>query len=188
MDTLYNASRTYWGGAIVAWDKQNSPKPELSLVSLSMGDIKTATFPDEIVDDFGEVHHQYPSTVVWEVNLYTNGRVANPDLDYSERINTAVNDLTEFVKYLKSPGLEKFYKDHNISILQKTDVRDVSIVVNDSSYEYRAMVEFDINFVSETVGTGGNKVTTDSGGGGTSDTSGDNGWFNKVNITREGGN
>lgn len=174
-DTLINLFKPYWNGAIVAWAMQGAPKPEDPLILLKMGTVKTATFPDEMVDDNGEVHYQYPSSVILEINFFSNGTIANPESEYSSKINTTESDLLEFVKYLKTPLAMEACKAENISIMLYSDVVDASEILNELDYEYRAMVELKVDFVTETVGLGNVNITED------------NGWFNKVNIS-EGGN
>lgn len=199
-DNITAYAIAYFSGAVVVWGQQSAPKPKTTMVMLKINYVNSSTFAETMIDSDGEIHYQYPSKAILEVNLFTNGRVAHPPTipqgetvpspAYSARINTAVNDLLEFVKYLKSPKTIDWAKSLNIAIMPLESggavVNDVSGILNEASFEYRAMAEFEISFVTETQGIGGNAIQSDSGGGG-GDTSGSAGWFNKININKKEG-
>ena len=83
-------------------------------------------------------------------------------------VNTAVDDMVDFVNYMTSFHADDVYDLLNISVRPEGDVLDTSAVL-DSDYEYRAMQEFIISFVQETDGYAGiaksNWKPTPSGGG-----------------------
>ena len=120
------------------------------LVTMRFGTAHTTTFPVEKVLD-GELCSCYPSTAKLEVQLFTDGAL----LPNGARENTAVGDLTDYVNYMRSEMVTQRLSKDYISILPAGDVQDVTAIINDSSYEYRAMVEFDLSYTTIAVGFAG---------------------------------
>ena len=82
-----------------------------------------------------------------QVDLYTDGlRISE-----TERENTAVNDLTEFINFLNSPHVDVWCFINDIDITTGT-VRDLTGVISDSSWQYRAMTELELGFTERTKG------------------------------------
>lgn len=165
----------YFQNATVEWAQSSEPKPEKALVLLKWGHAKYNLSPDFVIADDGEPVFTYTAEVVLEVDLYTNGTNAFPEEEYSSQVNTAVHDLIQFMLFLNSPKALAFADLNNLTILPSQngsgEPTDVSSVLNDSSYEYRARVELGVSFTTETKGIAGGEVT------------GDTGWFNKVNLS-----
>jgi len=145
----------YFAGATVIWAQEKTVKPAPALVTLRMGNVSRPLRPImQIVD--GVPCGFYPSRVVLEVNLYTKGAaVAGGNGKTIARDNTAINDMLDFVNYLNSPFVTDWCYVHDIAITPNGDVTDVSAVVNDINWEYRAMAEFFVDFMQSAVGATG---------------------------------
>lgn len=148
--TLFTITSEYFSGATVDMANTKRAKKTKPLVTMRFGTAHTTTFPVEKVLD-GELCSCYPSTAKLEVQLFTDGAL----LPNGARENTAVGDLTDYVNYMTSKLMVTEFGRHDLTILTAGPVQEVSTIINDTSYEYRAMVEFDVNFTMATVGYGG---------------------------------
>ena len=61
----------------------------------------------------------------------SNGRTAGID-------NTSMNDLLSFMDYLNSQYVTEWSHRHDLSILLDSDPQDITGLINDTTYEYRA--------------------------------------------------
>lgn len=134
----------YWGGAVVVWGATEKVKPFSPLIVLRLGTVTRATQPiTQNID--GIVFSAYPSEAPLQVDLFTQGNAVKVDGDeYYE--NTATNDLLDFINFLDSPSTVEWSNSKDISIALITGVQDVSEVINDSQWQYRAMVELRLTF------------------------------------------
>ena len=166
-DILLNMVQGYFAGASVMWGEQNNVRPSSPFIRLKLGSISR---PQHLLLKTGNaVPCGYIlSTTIFSVELFTHGRKMTDEDGDSYFINTAMDDLSDFVSYMLSPYADDVYERHNISLRTEGDILDTSAVL-DSDYEYRAMQEFAVEFMQEARGYAGishdNWEPTPSGGG-----------------------
>jgi hypothetical protein len=147
---VYGITAAYFTGASVEMANTKSAKKGKPLVKLAFGPAQSTQFPVEQFID-GELCSFYPTTAKLEVQLFTNGfRLPNGAME-----NTAVGDLTDYVNYMMSEMVTNELNLQNLSMLVDGPVQDTTAIINDVSYEYRALVEFNVNFTVAAVGFAG---------------------------------
>jgi hypothetical protein len=145
----------YFSTALVAYGEVDMVKPNTAFVTLKTGSMSRPLQPiTQIID--GIPCGYYPSRTVLEVNLFTKGvEIVVPDGQDTPYENTAVNDLTEFVNFINSPHTIDRCAALDIAITPKGNVLDVTALLNNTKWEYRAMAEFDVDFMQLSVGSAG---------------------------------
>ena len=147
---IYDATVSYFANATVTMANTKQVKKAKPMVTMKFGPLQSNTFPNEVEYE-GEPCDYYPASAKLEVQLFTNGRqLSNGGME-----NTAVGDLTDYVNYMTSKMMVVEFGKHDLTVMKAGAVQDVSAIINDTSYEYRAMVEFDVNFTMAVVGYGG---------------------------------
>jgi hypothetical protein len=141
---LYDRVAAYWGGADIAWGSTDKVKPLDPLVILQLGTVTRASQPiTQMIN--GIVFSAYPSTVPLQIDLFTRGReVDESEGEYSE--NTATSDLLDFVNFLDSTSTIEWSNKNDVSLILLGGVQDLSEIINDSQWQYRAMVEISVSF------------------------------------------
>jgi hypothetical protein len=141
---IYERIAAYWGGATVAWGATDKVKPSAPLVILRLGTVTRANQPiTQMVN--GIVFSAYPSEVSMQVDLFTKGNTVDTEGgSYTE--NTATSDLLDFVNFLDSVATVEWSSKNDISVALLNGVQDLSEVINDSRWQYRAMVELRVTF------------------------------------------
>ena len=201
---LYNLVSIYFGGAAVSWGKvSGTVKSGSPAIVLNTGDIKRSYQPIRKNIE-GVSVNSYPSSTTLQVDLYTKGeKVIKKQNVTAANENTAVNDLVEFVNFLGSEWVDVWTFHEDITIIADT-VRNLSDIINDVRWEYRAMVELEIWFTQSAAGHTGTmwdggvaydengnplslgKFKPNSSGGGTQELADDTtGWFEQVEIEEE---
>jgi len=187
--------RRYFAGATVRWCETNQVKPPYPFVALKLTDVSHFLHPDESGEI--ETSQRYYCTGRIVLNLYTGGRkgAKKPGMSAPPSRNTAVSDLQGFARYLGSDAGQDFLGEHDICLQEEGRTVDVSALLNDAKYEYRAMQEFSISFVDDVYGhssttppAGQDSTVPTPSGGGTSDQAADtSGWFEsaEVNYSKE---
>lgn len=187
--------RRYFAGATVRWCETNQVKPPYPFVALKLTDVSHFLHPDESGEI--ETSQRYYCTGRIVLNLYTGGRkgAKKPGMSAPPSRNTAVSDLQGFIRYLGSDAGQDFLGEHDICLQEEGKTVDVSALLNDAKYEYRAMQEFSISFADDVYGhssvtppTGQDSTVPTPSGGGTSDQVADtSGWFEsaEVNYSKE---
>ena len=188
-ENLYDITRTYFGNMPddgVVWADGNTAKPTLPFVMLKTGPLTPSGNSIQGPNDT----RLYVMKTVWEVDLYTPGAErGGEDGDAPARENTAVNDLLDFVNFLRSDYATDLAESLNITISLMGSVTDVTALLNEIGQEFRAMAEFQVTFIQAAggyagVSTPGWKPT--SSGGGTEDLAAkETGYFEKVVIKEE---
>lgn len=187
--------RRYFAGATVRWCETNQVKPPYPFVALKLTDVSHFLHPDESGEI--ETSQRYYCTGRIVLNLYTGGRkgAEKPGMSAPPSRNTAVSDLQRFARYLGSDAGQDFLGEHDICLQEEGRTVDISALLNDAKYEYRAMQEFSISFVDDVYGhssttppAGQDSTVPTPSGGGTSDQAADtSGWFEsaEVNYSKE---
>jgi hypothetical protein len=143
-EKLYERIATYWGGAEVVWGATNKVKPPAPLVVMRLGTVNRAKQPiTQMIN--GIVFSAYPTETTLQIDLFTKGKtVAAEGGQYTE--NTAESDLMNFVNYLDSVATIEWSNENDVSVSLLNGVQDLSEIVNDSQWQYRAMCEFSVAF------------------------------------------
>lgn len=152
---LLDLTERYFTGAKVTWAQEKLVKPAPALVTLRTGNVSRPLQPiTEVID--GVPCGYYPSRVLLEVNLFTKGKTFKPeDGATAAQENTAVNDLLDFVNFINSPVVIDWCFTKDIAITPNGDVLDATAAINDTRWEYRAMIELTVDFVQAAVGATG---------------------------------
>ena len=146
---LYDLTKMFFQNATVIWAEQTITKPKLPYVTLKMKGVQRPRFP---VTDAEQKRFYHASTIL-EINLYTQGEpvnvAQNAIVNYK---NTAASDLNDFFLFLESEEITDQLVSNDIEVSIKTPVNDLSELLNDSSYRYRAMAEATVSFTMEAGG------------------------------------
>lgn len=157
-DVLRGIVEMYFANADVIWSQRNNTQRKKPCVALKLRSAGRATHSSDIQED--DVLRGYiPSKSILEINLFTNGRkteVGDGMLPIFE--NTAVADLEDFCNFVVSPKVTEICDEENITIMQKGDVIDVTTLLDGVDNEFRAQVEFDVDYMQEVSGAYGVSV------------------------------
>ena len=141
----------YFGAATVSWGMTRTVSSHVPQIVLSMGTLQRHYHP--ITRSVNGVPiNAYPSQATLQVDLYTMG-VKTKDIPgvKSAYDNTAVNDMTDFVNFLGSAYVDNWTGQNDLSILV-SEVRDLTALINDTTWDYRAMIEIEVGFTQSAVG------------------------------------
>ena len=138
----------------IVWGMAKPVNPGSPKVALTAGPIKRPEHVNRLYVD-GIVVDVWPSKTTLQVDLFTKGAPTtdNPNVIAAHE-NTAVNDLTEFVDFLHSVYVDRWSFINDVS-LNANNVQDLTELINDTSWKYRAMVEIEIGFTQVAVGFAG---------------------------------
>lgn len=136
-------TQSYFPDYMVVFANQSrTPKPELPLVTLAPGNLhRPLAANTDFNREDGMAVGYYLSRLPIVVDLFTNGKPITEDDEVVAYENTALDELLGFADYMNSiPGVD-WCQRHNVSILLESDAQDITGMVNDSHYEYRARLE-----------------------------------------------
>lgn len=174
---LYGISKQFWTDTNVVWAETSSTESALPFVTLRLRDMNSALHPS--ADD--DVDNIYDCSVPFEVNLYTMGKKMSSQ-DY---MDTAVDDLTDFIRFLESDEIMGELEAQNIAILPSYPVRSLSNLFDNVRYKYRAMAEFTVSFQQESAGSYGlygRELPNVSGGGTGTHSEEEMSWIEEVEL------
>lgn len=176
---LQQLTASYFTGATVTYAKQSFVvKPTKPLVTLTLGAVSRPMNPPTKMIDGVPVCF-YPSTVTVQIDLFTQGYQRESGAGYTAIYeNTAEEDLLAFVAYLNSWYVVDWCHAHDISIVVPSTVQDLTGLIHDTNYEFRAMAEITVYYTATAIGYTGTLATSSakhsgsggsggSGGGGT---------------------
>lgn len=148
---LYDIVKQYFAGANVIWTESKIVNPKAPLITLKLKDITVPvfsiqTFKNEVSSDY------YKGKKILEINLYTKGKEITTKGVMAGSENTATDDLLSFVMYLNSEYVAANNVKNNLTIMQMSSIQDLTGLSNDTFFEYRAMTEFEVNYIVETSG------------------------------------
>ena len=153
--TVKKLTEMYFANAKVVYAKQSfMSKPEKPLVMLSFGSVNRPLNPPSIIFDGYPVSF-YPSTMQVQIDLFTLGNKKELKKDVYVMENTAENDMLLFFNFLNSPYAVRYCNEHDIAIVLNNSVQDLTGIINDTEYEFRAMLEFEVRFTQLAVGDTG---------------------------------
>ena len=146
----------YFPNITVAYAKQSQMvKEDTPLVMLTFGVINRPTNPPTQIIDGRPVSY-YETSVPVQIDLFTKGRKRKVAKGISVAYeNTAAEDLTKFVDFLNSEYAIQYCSERDIAVIVPNAVTDLTDLINDTSYEFRAMVEVELRFTSTAVGYSG---------------------------------
>lgn len=144
----------YFAGATVTFSNQSrAAKPRVPLVTITPGPVRRPTSANYCLTDDEVVGH-YLSRISFQVDLFTHGSPI-VDEETGQTVayeNTAMDDMLSFADFLNSDYTVRWCHVKDVSILIDGDVQDLTGVVNDTNYEYRARMSVLLYFTQKTVG------------------------------------
>lgn len=148
---LYGLVCEYFCGASVSWGKVKTVSPNVPQVVLNMSAITRHYHP--IVQTVeGVLVNVFPSKATLQIDLYTKGAATNVEPGITAAFeNTAVDDLADFMNFLNSAYVDEWGNLHDVSIHCR-QINDLTELINDVAWDYRAMVELEIGFTQNAVG------------------------------------
>ena len=148
----------YFSSATVLWSNGRFTKPKKPYVTLSLRNTSKTVHSIRYAPD-GNLRQSYPSQAVFTVNLITPGKRTATKEGYTDVYdNTAVADLEDFCNFVESVKVSYICDQEDISIIQNGAVTDVTAILDGIEPEYRAMVEFTVDYMQEV--TGGYNVSS----------------------------
>ena len=148
---LYDLVSLYFSGANIVWGKIRLVNPNAPQVTLNMGTV-TRLYHSIGTDVGGVPIKSYPSRTTLQIDLNTRGAGLNHEGSKTSAMeNTAVNDLIAFLNFLGSDYVDNWTLTNDISIMTN-QVHDLTQLVNDVSWDYRAMAELEIGFMENAAG------------------------------------
>ncbi|MCD8364442.1 MAG: hypothetical protein LUC83_01255 [Clostridiales bacterium] len=180
-EILYEIAKQFWIDAEVVWAETQSTESTLPYVTLRFRDMTSAR--DSSLDDDGTAGI-YNCSVPFEVNLYTMGK----KMSSQDCMDTAVDDLTDFIRFLESDEIMGELEAQNIAILPSYPVRSLSGLFDNVRYKYRAMAEFTVSFQQSSdgaYGLYGRDLPNVSGGGTSTHSEEEISWIEEVELEEE---
>lgn len=140
-ELFYGRTADFFNGYEVVFTNQSrTAKPTVPLVTVSFGPSRRQIFPLYLVED-GNPEAHYPSRVSITVDLFTNGKPVTEGGQVVAYENSAVDELIAYCDYLNSISTTEWASQHNFVLIVENDTQDLTGVVNDNNYEYRARQE-----------------------------------------------
>lgn len=155
-ETMLELTKYYFQNATVMFGQQSHiAKQGKPLVKLYTGVVtRPLNPPTKIID--GRPVSFYPSTVPVQIDLFTMGQKKELAHGFTPVMeNTAADDMLSFVDFLNSEVAVQYCHQRDIAIVVPNTVQDLTGLINDTSYEYRAMIEVMVYFTSTAVGYSG---------------------------------
>lgn len=152
-EELRQLTKSYFTGAVVSFSKQSfTAKPTTPFISLTMGAISRPINPPIITID-GRPVAVYPASAAIQIDLFTNGKQTETAEGFTPIVeNTAEEDLLGFASFLNSEYVIQWCNRRDIAIVVPPTVQDVTGLVNDTNFEFRAMMEVVVYFTMTAIG------------------------------------
>lgn len=156
-DALVEIISTYFPMIDIVWAEQRKlVKPSGTFIQLKLRNLGASLHSIKEMEN--DVLCGYkPSKMMLEAQLFTRGATDTLDVGGKEvkiSVNTALNDIMELTNFLTSDYADAFYEKYDICVRPEGEAQDVSGLV-DTSYEYRAMQEYVVEFVQTVQGYAG---------------------------------
>lgn len=165
-ENLYNLICSYFKQATVLWAEQSNTAVPAPFITIKVHSINRSIHHERNRDSLSKNYH---CKAMVDINLFTKGKAISTDNSMTNvYMNTATSDLMEFCNYLSSEGGLFMQGKLGLSILVSSPVRDVSMLENNSGFDYRAMIEVEVNYIEEVKGwfnVSDEFLPTASGGG-----------------------
>lgn len=143
----------YFTGATVTYAKQSFvAKPVNPLVTLTTGAVSRPMNPPVKVID-GRPVCFYPASVPIQIDLFTHGRQTEVAPGITPIVeNTAEDDMLAFTAFLNSEYAVQWCHERDIAIVVPATVQDLTGLIHDTNYEFRAMAEIVVYFTMAAIG------------------------------------
>lgn len=150
---LKQLTQMYFAGATVTYAKQSFlAKPDNPLVTLTTGSVSRSRDPPVKIIEGTPVAF-YPASVPVQIDLFTHGQQTEIAPGYTPIAeNTAEDDMLAFENFLNSPFVTQWCHQHDIAIVVPSTVQDLTGLIHDTNYEFRAMLEIAVYFTMVAVG------------------------------------
>jgi len=163
----------YYGDSHVFYAEQKMTKLPAPYITVKFSSLRRQRSRINLYDSAdGSIKSYWSRSITAEINLYTKGSNSAPD-GYDEVYdNTAISDMEDFVNYLYSDAVTDDMVKHNVAIADCGEVNDLTSLLNESMYRYRAMLRLTVDFTDCTYGDYGQDGVKDipnSSNGGTTD-------------------
>lgn len=155
-EAMLELTKYYFQNATVIHGRQSHvAKQGKPLVTLYTGTVtRPLNPPTKIID--GRPVSFYPSSVPVQIDLFTVGQKKELAQGFTPVMeNTAADDMLSFVGFLNSELAVHFCRQRDIAIVVPNTVQDLTGLINDTAYEYRAMIEVIVYFTSVAIGYSG---------------------------------
>lgn len=150
---IYDVVSKFFCQATILWGEQINTKPTVPYLTLKITQDSRSNFSHKEGDATITVHQ-----VRLEINLYTGGRsLSNSKNATTNFENTAIDDMSEFLDYLRSDFTQLEIGKLGMAFELESDIKDLSFLENDTSYRYRAMAEFLVSYQDITGGAYSNR-------------------------------
>lgn len=145
-------TESYFTGSTVIFANQSRiAKPQIPLVTILPGNVHRPQAANHVVNSDGVLIGYYLSRMTMTVDLFTNGEAIEDDSGNTAAYeNTAMDEMLAFADFLNSPVCVSWCHENDVSILIESDAQDLTGIVNDNNYEYRARLEVMYSFTQET--------------------------------------
>ena len=143
----------YFSEATVIFAKQSfAVKQKKPLVVLTFLSAERPQNPSTKTVD-GRPVSFYSVSIPLQIDLFTSGK--SKEVDGAKTLaveDTAEDDLLSFCDFLNSPFVIQWCHAHDIALLVPNVVQNMTDLINDTNYEFRAMVEITAKFTMEAIG------------------------------------
>ena len=145
---------TYFSGAQIVFTNQSrAAKQKQPLVVITTGNVNRPSNPNYDNVDGVPVSY-YLSRLPITVDLFTNGfpvidEETGQTVAYEDN---ALDDMLSFADFLNSPYTVRWSHDNDVAIVIDGDVMNMTGLVNDNNYEYRARLNVLFFFTQKAVG------------------------------------
>ena len=153
---LRQLTKLYFNRAEVTFTKQSfRAKPTGSLVTLSMAPVSRPMNPPVKIID-GRPVAFYPASTSIQIDLFTNGAQEEVEQGFTPIAeNTAEDDMLAFASFLNSEYVVQWCHERDIAIVVPPTVQDLTGLIHDSNFQFRAMMEIMVYFTMTAIGYSG---------------------------------
>lgn len=139
----------FTGYTVTLSRQSRAVKPGLPLISITPGNVRRPQAPTYDFSDDGFPGY-YVTRMPITIDLFTNGEaVTDDDGNVVGYANTAMEELLRVLNYINSSACVAWCSLNDISILIEGEAQDITGLVNDSNYEYRARQEVGVYFTQK---------------------------------------
>lgn len=152
-EAILEMTSYYFKNATVTFTRQSHvAKQGKPLVAISTGSVSRPLNPTTKIVD-GRPVSFYPSTMPIQIDLFTKGRQRKLAEGFTSAMeDTAEDDMLVFANFLNSEYATQFCHQKDIAIVVPNTVQNLSGLINDTAYEFRAMLEIVVYFTMEAIG------------------------------------
>lgn len=140
------AEEFFSGYEVVFSNQSRMAKPSVPLVTITFHNLTRPHTPIYIWKDGCPVGHYY-SKIIVTIDLFTNGKPVSDESGVVVYENTAMDELLDFCDYLNGEVTLRWCCINDVTILIEQDAQDMTGVVNDNNYEYRARQDISLYFL-----------------------------------------